>query len=300
MNDFDPHLAVEYGSLIKVSYGMFAAADAPFTPPAPMPAGFEFVARIIMTDSFRKKEYPEVYGLIAKRTTKPNTFVLAIRGTDDRVEWWEDLKAAIAIPVSGLGRIGDGFENIFKTMQVIGADGKPTTQYGSADFTEQVAATVKNHTPSGKLLSETTEDDPAVFQIEVIGHSLGSALATLYVARNANSKKVQTPILYTFASPRVGNWAFVRFVNKLGINSWRIENPSDAVPGLPPIPFFFHVNNNERVLSLPPVWDGVFCHHDYNTYLYLLTRKYSITPIWPLSSDCVDNNPPDPSHITGH
>lgn len=191
---------------------MFAAADAPFTPPAAMPAGFEFVARVIMTDFFRKKEFPEVYGLIAKRTTKPNTFVLAIRGTDDHVEWWDDLKAAISIPVSGLGRIAEGFEKIFKTMQVIGADGQPTTRYGGADFTEQVATTVKNHAPTGKLLSETTADDPAVFQIEVVGHSLGSALATLYVARNANSKKVQTPILYTFASPRVGNFAFVQLV----------------------------------------------------------------------------------------
>ncbi len=91
MTEFQPRLAVEYGGLIAVAYEMFAPMDAPFTAPK-MPDGFKFIARVVMTDYFLNKTYPEVYGLIAQRSDLPNAFVLAIRGTADGVEWWPNLR----------------------------------------------------------------------------------------------------------------------------------------------------------------------------------------------------------------
>ena len=76
----------------------------------------------------------------------------------------------------------------------------------------------------------------APMSIEVTGHSLGAALATLYVAENAGGE-VATPLVGTFASPRVGDSAFATKFDQLGITSWRIVNELDVVPKLPFIGF---------------------------------------------------------------
>lgn len=68
---------------------------------------------------------------------------------------------------------------------------------------------------------------------EVAGHSLGSALSTL-VSAFVKVKSLLSPVtMYTLATPRVGNDAFVSAFDYF-VPSYRIVNLSDLVPELPP------------------------------------------------------------------
>jgi predicted lipase len=78
---------------------------------------------------------------------------------------------------------------------------------------------------------------PFTGEVWVIGHSLGAALATLVAAAIPGSN------LCTFASPRVGNSAFVKFSNATAKQSIRIANIRDIVPHVPPRPEYAHVGN---------------------------------------------------------
>ena len=75
------------------------------------------------------------------------------------------------------------------------------------------------------------------YQIWVTGHSLGAALAPLASAWLAyyNIAPRQNVILYTFGSPRVGDYKYALQHDQLVNNSWRVVNFDDVVPHLPPL-----------------------------------------------------------------
>ncbi len=73
----------------------------------------------------------------------------------------------------------------------------------------------------------------------VAGHSLGAALATLAVPDLAVSTAFTSPVVYTFASPRVGDKSFAEsYDRQFGTRSFRIANTADLVVSIPPpVPF---------------------------------------------------------------
>ncbi|MDA8378453.1 MAG: lipase family protein [Planctomycetia bacterium] len=70
----------------------------------------------------------------------------------------------------------------------------------------------------------------------ITGHSLGAAMATLYVAHCWRQNKLANfQGLYTFGSPRVGDGTFVTFLDPLIQNkSYRFVNDQDVVTRVPP------------------------------------------------------------------
>lgn len=78
----------------------------------------------------------------------------------------------------------------------------------------------------------TVLDDYPHYAIIATGHSLGGAIATLAAAsaRAANG----SADLYTYGSPRVGNTAFVEYVESLPGGNYRLTHSADPVPLLPP------------------------------------------------------------------
>jgi len=71
------------------------------------------------------------------------------------------------------------------------------------------------------------------YKIVFTGHSLGAAVSTLAAAR---ARQAGFAIdLYNYGSPRVGNGAFVDFVNNQAGQEFRVTHLTDPVPRLPPI-----------------------------------------------------------------
>jgi len=223
---------------------------------------------------------PLFYGFIAHRSENPSHAILAIRGTANDVEWWDDSNALgmTPFPVANCGNVALGFERIYATLEVVERSvsdgGGHGSLKGAGSFSAQVAEHLRRYaakTP-GAAVPEPT--------IEVTGHSLGAPLAAYYVAENALVHKIRNPALYTFASPRVGDRDFVDVFNSLGLTSWRIVNKADIVPRLPPGPLFHHVNTEKLYDSSVSVRPTVGCQHAMTTYLHL------IDPTLPLYAKC--------------
>lgn len=306
---FHPDLAVEYGNLINLAYEMnqFAAPPHEYTPPynglpppnTGLPSAYNFVAWIRMDDfTPRGKIRPKFYGIIVQRKSDPSTFILVLRGTqyNSAIEWFDDFTSIIPVTRLNLpGKVGDGFARIFESMQVIGLDGKPTDEFGHGFVHEVFAATSRRLTHRGARTS-AKEQATALsrINIEVTGHSLGSALATLYVAANARDVGLHISRVYTFASPYVGNFRFVQAYNALGIETWRIANFWDWVPHLPPDPSFWHVNSPELISSWFEVHADPVCWHSMQTYLHILDPTIAI------DDTCAPLVQPEQAYIAGH
>lgn len=301
VNPFDANLAIQYGQLINVAYEMYSSDPNNLTPAASaLPNGFKFIAWVQMKDFVLDSTTWRFYGLIVQRTDDPTKFVLAIRGTMNLEEWLDNLRAATLAPFGGSSQVAYGFGRIFQTMRIIEeGESTPTDTFGDVakaakDFTKQVADTVSKHA-SQAANSENAPETSNVAAIEVTGHSLGSALATLYVAKNVAAKLINVVRIYTFASPLVGNTDFVAEFSKLGVESWRIANAFDVVTYLPAIGFK-HVDQLLQFNSGFSVnWD-VGCWHSMTSYLHLLH------PAFPLEQNCDPNapmrNPDLPSDVS--
>jgi Lipase (class 3) len=283
---FDPKQAVQYGLFAEATYNMYDGAPSNPTPPPPSPfiAGYRFIAWVQMRDFVFEGGSWMFYGLLAQHTSNPNEFVLAIRGTSNLTEWFDDITSMALVPLSGWGQVSYGFNRIYQTLRIVDeaasaaltATPAPTQPTGT--FAQQVAAAVQKHAALAKPQDRTAlEAAAAPMSIEVTGHSLGAALATLYVAENAAGGHVTTPLLCTFASPRVGDSVFAARFDQLGIASWRIVNELDIVPKLPAIGFT-HVATEYSYTSGSSVDWSLACWHELATYLNLLDPTQPIAP----------------------
>jgi len=92
--------------------------------------------------------------------------------------------------------------------------------------------------------------------IQVIGHSLGGAVATLFASHIANYYSVKV-ICHTFGSPRVGNMAYAEWFQGCVKDNVRFTKPGDPVVEMPGSAYFQHVSNatciagDLSVLSMP-------------------------------------------------
>jgi hypothetical protein len=255
---------------------MYAASPGDLTPaPMAIPPGYELVAWVQMQDFVIGSTGPIFYGFIAQSTQNANRFVIALRGTSDGVEWWDDANAVFKTPfkIANCGRVGSGFARIYNTLEVIehtagnAAAIAPRSLRAIGGFSEQIADLIGRRAPAAAHVAGL----PAGASVEVTGHSLGAALATLYTMENACTKKITNPAICTFASPRVGDADFVSAFNALGLTSWRIVNQPDLVPHLPPESFgFAHVNTLQQYSSTGKVQSSVTCWHSLATYLSLI------------------------------
>jgi hypothetical protein len=276
----DKESAVLYGRFVTCAYQMFEGANGNLTPPpGELPVGWNMVAWIQMADFTFGDAQPKFYGLIAQNTNNLDAFILAIRGTEGAIEWWDDAHIA-SVPfdqVPNAGRVAQGFDKIYKTLKVVPrsideaalAAGPDSAEPLTGSFAEQVAQAIRFNVPHRKAGLEAM-DETMPF-LTVTGHSLGAALCTLYVVENALKKIINNPTVCTFASPRVGNAAFCAAYNGLELTSWRIVNAPDIVPNLPPDIFGFeHVATLSLFDSTGKVKATIACAHALDTYMSLL------------------------------
>ena len=283
----DPQKAFFYGKFVLAAYAMFKTPGAdPLRPePTGIPDGYEVGAWIHMSDFGLDVEEPKFYGSVAHGIQDPQSRVIAIRGTEGAIEWLDD-GDAIPIPfrqVPTAGRVACGFDRIYSSLKVIKrrlpgeaprtAEAAPETFSGSfADQLESLA--LSREAARGVVALATDRGGRPSRPTVVTGHSLGSALTTLFALENSIKGKFDISTLCTFASPRVGNMEFVRTFNQLPLTSWRIVNTLDIVPKLPPhIPVLLdydHVDNESSFSSAGAAKKTLGCSHAMETYLHWL------------------------------
>ncbi|MGO4886210.1 lipase family protein [Anaerobacillus sp. MEB173] len=163
------------------------------------PKGFQ---EVISLDSIA---YP-LAGFIIESSSE---IIVAFRGTEEPIDVLADLDwVQVPFPfVSDSGRTDRGFTRDYQSVR------------------KDVIKTLKNLHPDKRLY--------------ITGHSLGGAVATLAALDIASNTHYTQPLVYTYASPRVGNPRFVDVYNQTIDHSIRVVNTNDIVPHFPPptIPF---------------------------------------------------------------
>ena len=91
------------------------------SPSEDFPQGYELAAWVQMQDFILGSTGPIFYGVIAQSALDANRFVLAIRGTSNGVEWWDNANAIVKRPfkIAGCGSVGVGFARIYDTLEVV-------------------------------------------------------------------------------------------------------------------------------------------------------------------------------------
>jgi hypothetical protein len=285
-----------FGQFVQAAYAMFKNPQSPdpLRPePAGIPAGYELGAWIHMSDFILDVSELKFYGIVVHSLDEPDSRIIAIRGTEGAIEWMDDA-AAIPVPfrqVPSAGRVALGFDKIYSTLRVVkrplpGAAARamgaaPETFSGSfAEQLEQLA--ISRETERGLTPPRAEGRARPKRPTSVVGHSLGAALATLFVMENDAKGKFDVTSLCTFASPRVGNMEFVHLFNRLPIDSWRIVNIRDIVPKLPPhIPIvldYGHVDVACPFDSSGFAKNNPLCCHTMETYLHWLDSNSPLLP----------------------
>jgi Lipase (class 3) len=288
MTQLNPSQAAQaafYGQFVNAAYTMYESGS-PTPTPVQLPGNYKFVAWVQMQDFIFSPTAYLFYGMLAQNPSGANDYVLAIRGTSDPTEWLDDLTSMIPWAWNAFGGdVGYGFYRIYRTMRIIyppkGQALTATTSAGQGEsleaagtFADQVAEAVRRHAAESAPAATAAA---APMSVTVVAHSLGSALATLYVADNSLTKKLNTPLLCTLASPRVGDYTFATNFNNLGIASWRIVNEPDVVPMLPIFPFW-HIDEEYEYNSLGSAVWSLECCHSIDTYLHLLNPQLPLLP----------------------
>jgi triacylglycerol lipase len=171
------------------------------------------------------------YGFVARSRANPHQSVAVVRGTGSLLEWIKDAEfAPVPHPLSG-GQVEQGFDSIYRTMRY--------RAYAGGEFTGEwkpIAQGIAEEIPDGK--------------VTVVGHSLGSALATYLALELVVSQKMaDRATTCMFASPRPGDTPFVDFFDQHLANYTLYNYSRDAVPM---VPLLFGYSSLPRAIKITP------------------------------------------------
>lgn len=117
------------------------------------------------------------------------------------------------------------------------------------------------------------------YEINIIGHSLGGALSTLfgYLLAKTITNKVT---VITLGSPRVGNYYFkLDFDSQTNLTHYRISNNRDVITSVPMINFY-HTGINIHLTN-----DNLTIYDNYNYNRYF---KFSLFNCWSVSDHNIE------------
>jgi hypothetical protein len=131
--------------------------------------------------------------------------IVAFRGTEFIHDWLNDFDFVPApyAPVPGRGTVHEGFQLVYLAVR-------------------------------DNLIALLNKYSAGYSEILITGHSLGGALCPLATLDLLNVNQSLSPVVYTWAEPRVGHNDFVNFFNTHVNICYRIVNVWDVVPYLPP------------------------------------------------------------------
>ncbi len=131
--------------------------------------------------------------------------IVAFRGTEFLHDWLDnfDFIPAPYAPIPGRGTVHQGFQLVYYSIRA-------------------------------SLRTLVQKNAPRCKDLLITGHSLGGALCALAAPDLLNDIATLSPVVYTWAEPRVGHDDFVSFFNTHVNVCYRIVNVWDVVPHLPP------------------------------------------------------------------
>jgi len=202
-------------------------------------------------------------GIIAQNAADDADIYIAVRGTEGIWEWIQDCKfLPRPFPnVPGSGLTEDGF----------------TVMYLSFSLTPS---------PSTTFLKDVVPLLPSNAMVTIAGHSLGSALATLLALDMAVNTNLPT-ILYTLASPRVGDLSFHNLFEHVVQNTYRIANRLDVVTKTPPPLFYFHVGDETELIPDKMMKFDLLCEHHLGSYFNMLATLIDKEDLYPIDPSCL-------------
>ena len=230
----------------------------------------------LATDIALKRGIPPGWvtiGAIAVNDADPNDIVFAIRGTANAWEWLQDAKFLL-IPfkrVSGGGLSEDGFTDMYDSCSTVSGD-------CSTAFVDRIKPNL-----------------PASAKITVCGHSLGAALATL-LAFDLGANTSFPVVLYTLASPRVGDLTFSHVFNHIVQNAYRVYNRLDIVPKVPPPLMYFHVGDETELVPPTTLKFDLACEHHLTSYFDMLAIQCGTATQYPIDANCLKSAAGLPTH----
>jgi triacylglycerol lipase len=191
-----PLLAKEASQLILAAYKLYY--DSRMENEVPdclvLESGTYRLIRVFKAKVLPLSRY-KVLGFIAVRD---DCVYLIFRGTESISEWVGDSRFVQVKFLDGWGKVHKGFRQIYKSC-------------------------------SKELLSTLSDLEGDHSRLCIAGHSLGGAISTLACADILEQTSFQSPVHYTFASPRVGDLAFARQFQERVPASYRILNTEDIV-----------------------------------------------------------------------
>jgi pimeloyl-ACP methyl ester carboxylesterase len=231
------------------------------------------------------------YGFLLRRASRPNAdfavgdYLAMVRGTIEKIEWLLDATATAdgfsPQPHHIAGVVPSGFYSIYKSMTLRDLTGR---ELGDAATAIGNAANQENR------------------PVTVVGHSLGSALATYLTFDLANEVHDPANNLHSFvvASPNPGDLAFDKKFRER-VPRYNVVNWSrDLVPRVPPPPFFALLNGSpdQNVVMVSASTPGLGpvphndpkCNHHAACYALMLNPAEAAASrvVTGSFADCVD------------
>eukprot|EP00736_Rhodelphis_marinus_P006945 Rmarinus@m.6433 len=139
--------------------------------------------------------------------------VVAFRGSSSLINWINNLKLSKSTAYDSVpnAKVHSGFLDSFNSVK--------------NDFHVAINDVVRRFNPTGIVFT---------------GHSLGGALTYIAAVDTLEVGSAKVNSIYSFGSPRVGNYEFTNFLENRVAGAWRIVNDADIVPSLPPSGLNFH------------------------------------------------------------
>ena len=209
------------------------------------------------------------FGFVARSNADPSSHVAVIRGTDGMVEWVIDAEfRLIPHPRHMTVQVEQGFWNIYQTMSLADPQTGATTYQNAA---EGVANTVGTGT------------------VVVVGHSLGSALAT-YFTDDLAERLGSRASACLFASPRTGDAAWAALFASEVTGGYRLINYLlDIVTHVPTL--FYATLPNPTVIqpatAQAAIRLDIFCNHHVICYCAMIDYADTMAaPTTPQDASC--------------